>query len=131
MTEVAVATARPARHVRQRMSRDDIIMRGAMGLLGLFLLVAIVLPLYTMLSKSFETFTYRFETIEFQVDKGDGVGWGETLNALTRLVFMGRKPRNMHRTCSFLQHRCISRLHCLYHNGHRNYWCLEYQSLPR
>jgi iron(III) transport system permease protein len=56
-------------------------MRGAMVLLGLFLLVAIVLPLYFMLSKSFETFTYRFETIEFQVNKGDG--WGETLNALT------------------------------------------------
>ena len=92
MTEVAVAAARPAspgRPVRQRMSRDDIIMRGAMLLLGLFLLVAIVLPLYTMLSKSFETFTYRFETIEFQVDKGDGAGWGETLNALTLGTALG------------------------------------------
>ena len=79
----AVPAGKPGRPVRARMSRDDIIMRGAMVLLGLFLLVAIVLPLYFMLSKSFETFTYRFETIEFQVDRGDGAGWGETLNALT------------------------------------------------
>ncbi len=75
----AVATA--ARPISAKLSRDDLIMRGALILLGLFLLVVIVLPLYFMLSKSFETFTFRFETIEFQVDRGDG--WGETLNALT------------------------------------------------
>ncbi|MCK4867900.1 MAG: putative 2-aminoethylphosphonate ABC transporter permease subunit, partial [Alphaproteobacteria bacterium] len=74
---------RLGRPVKARMSRDDIIMRAAMLVLGLFLLVAIVLPLYFMLSKSFETFTYRFETIEIQVDKGDGAGWGPVLNALT------------------------------------------------
>jgi iron(III) transport system permease protein len=77
---VAVALGRP---VRARMSRDDIIMRAAMVALGLFLLVAIVLPLYFMMSKSFETFTYRFETIEFQVSEGEGQPWGATLNALT------------------------------------------------
>jgi len=76
MTEVAVSVGRP---VRARMSRDDVIMRGAMLVLALFLLVVIVLPLYAMLSKSFETFRFRFETIEFQVDKGDG--WGPVLNA--------------------------------------------------
>ncbi len=76
MAVTAVTAARP---VRARMSRDDIIMRGAMLLLGLFLLVVIVLPLYAMLSKSFETFTYRFETIEFQVNKGDG--WSDPINA--------------------------------------------------
>ena len=81
MTEVAAAPA--GRPVRQRMSRDDIIMRSAMLLLGLFLLVAIVLPLSLMFSKSFETFTYRFDTIEFQVSAGEGEAWGETLNALT------------------------------------------------
>ncbi len=78
MAEAAAIAARP---VRAKLSRDDIIMRGAMVVLALFLLVAIVLPLYFMLSKSFETYTYRFESIEFQVNDGDG--WGETLNALT------------------------------------------------
>lgn len=81
MTEAVAAAVKPGRALRARMSRDDILMRGAMLLLGLFLLVAIVLPLYAMMSKSFETFTYRFETIEFQVDKADGAGWGPVLNA--------------------------------------------------
>ncbi len=40
--------------VKPKISRDDWIMRIAMGIIGLFLLIAIILPLYTMLSKSFE-----------------------------------------------------------------------------
>ncbi|MDH5557208.1 MAG: putative 2-aminoethylphosphonate ABC transporter permease subunit [Alphaproteobacteria bacterium] len=78
----AAAAAKYGRPARQRMGRDDLVMRGTMGLLGLFLLVAIVLPLYAMLSKSFETFTYRFDTIEFQVSGGEGMPWGKTMNAL-------------------------------------------------
>ncbi len=73
----AVAVARIP--VRARLSRDDLIMRGAMVVIGLLLLVVIVLPLYAMLSKSFETYRFRFDGIEFQVDRGDG--WSETLNA--------------------------------------------------
>lgn len=76
MTKSLAVAAKP---VRARMSRDDIIMRGAMLVLGVFLLVAIVLPLYSMLSKSFETFTYKFSTIEFQVNRGDG--WSDPVTA--------------------------------------------------
>jgi iron(III) transport system permease protein len=40
--------------VKQKSSRDDLTMRLCMILIGLFLAVAILLPLYTMLSKSLE-----------------------------------------------------------------------------
>ena len=78
---MAEAVAVAARPVRAKLSRDDLTMRAALVVLGLFLLVVVVLPLFYMLSKSFETYTYRFESIEFQVNEGDG--WGETVSALT------------------------------------------------
>ncbi len=40
--------------VRPKLSRDDWIMRGAMMVIAAFLLVAVVLPLYSMMSKSME-----------------------------------------------------------------------------
>jgi iron(III) transport system permease protein len=55
MTAVtAEGTARAEPRIRAKLSRDDLLMRLAMVAIGLFLLVAIVLPLYTMLSKSVE-----------------------------------------------------------------------------
>jgi iron(III) transport system permease protein len=66
--------------VRPKMGRDDWMMRCFMGVIALYLLVALVLPLYVMLSKSFETFAFSLNGIEIQVDKGDG--WGESLNGL-------------------------------------------------
>ncbi|RED49679.1 putative 2-aminoethylphosphonate ABC transporter permease subunit [Aestuariispira insulae] len=40
--------------IKPKLSNDDWIMRGAMILIGLVLIIAIILPLYAMLSKSFE-----------------------------------------------------------------------------
>lgn len=40
--------------IRPKLGRDDWILRGCLVLLGLFLLISILLPLYTMLSKSFQ-----------------------------------------------------------------------------
>lgn len=55
MTAVtAEATARTEPRIRPKLSRDDLVMRAAMVVIGLFLLVTIVLPLYVMLSKSVE-----------------------------------------------------------------------------
>ncbi len=71
----------PGAVVKPRIGRDDWMMRTFMVVIGLYLLVALAFPLYAMLSKSFETHAFRFDTIEFQVDKGEG--WGETLNAQT------------------------------------------------
>ncbi|GIL00050.1 MAG: hypothetical protein BroJett029_42580 [Alphaproteobacteria bacterium] len=42
------------RRIRAKLSRDDLVMRAVMLAIGAFLTVAIVLPLYAMLSKSFE-----------------------------------------------------------------------------
>ncbi|MBT4889161.1 MAG: putative 2-aminoethylphosphonate ABC transporter permease subunit [Rhodospirillales bacterium] len=47
-------TTSPAAPIRPTLSRDDIIMRLSMGAIAIFLIFAIILPLYTMLSKSFE-----------------------------------------------------------------------------
>ncbi|MDH3919969.1 MAG: putative 2-aminoethylphosphonate ABC transporter permease subunit [Rhodospirillales bacterium] len=66
--------------VRPKVGRDDWIMRAYMLVIVLYLLVALAFPLYVMLSKSFETYAFRFDTVEFQVDRGEG--WGETLNAM-------------------------------------------------
>ncbi len=40
--------------VRPKMSRDDLAMRITMIVIGVFLLIAVLFPLYTMMSKSFE-----------------------------------------------------------------------------
>ena len=51
MAEIAVA-APAAPRIRAKVGRDDLIIRGAMLVLGALLAVALVLPLYAMLSKS-------------------------------------------------------------------------------
>ncbi len=51
MAEIAVS-APAAPRIRAKVGRDDLIMRGAMLVLGGLLAVALVLPLYAMLSKS-------------------------------------------------------------------------------
>ncbi|HMB77576.1 MAG TPA: hypothetical protein VKN76_14345, partial [Kiloniellaceae bacterium] len=82
MAEAAVGTggASEARKVvRPKMGRDDWVMRGFMLVIALYLVIALVFPLYVMLSKSFETFAFSLKDIEVQVDKGEG--WGESLNA--------------------------------------------------
>jgi len=53
MSEATLAAA-PAPLTKPKIGRDDWIMRGWMLILAVFLLVAILLPLYVMLSKSFE-----------------------------------------------------------------------------
>ncbi len=79
MASVAQA-ARSAPAVRPKLGRDDWSMRAFMAVIGLYLLIALALPLYAMLSKSFETYAFALDRIEFQVN--EGTGWGETLNAL-------------------------------------------------
>ncbi len=57
---VADGTARAEPRIRPKLGRDDAIMRLAMVAIGLFLLVAIVAPLYAMLSKSVENHDGEF-----------------------------------------------------------------------
>ncbi|MFW6077184.1 MAG: hypothetical protein ACOC71_05500, partial [Hyphomicrobiales bacterium] len=64
---------RPGR-VRVRLSRDDWYMRALIGVIGLYLVVTLALPLYAMLSKSFSTYQFDLTAYAFQVDEGSG--WG-------------------------------------------------------
>ncbi len=51
MADVAVAGATP---LRLRLSRDDLVRGGGLVVMGLLLVVAVLLPLYVLLAKSFE-----------------------------------------------------------------------------
>ena len=74
----AVSTTR----VRPKLGRDDWAMRGLMVAIGLYLIIALALPLYAMMSKSFEIYTFQPGKIEFQVNEGQG--WGPVFTALER-----------------------------------------------
>ncbi len=54
MSEAAAAAVPVAPRTKAKISRDDWIMRGCMAAIGLFLAVFVLLPLYTLLSKSFQ-----------------------------------------------------------------------------
>ena len=54
MASHAQAIASPVETIRPRLSRDDKIMRGFILLVGVWMVVVVVLPLYFMLSKSLE-----------------------------------------------------------------------------
>ncbi len=60
--------------VKPKISRDDRLMRLFMGIIALYLAVTLILPLYTMLSKSFST--YQFDLGAYGVQVDDGQGWG-------------------------------------------------------
>lgn len=58
--------------LRARLGRDDLVMRGFMAVIALYLIVALALPLYAMLSKSFSTFRFDLTAYEFQVSDDAG-----------------------------------------------------------
>jgi len=67
--------------IHPKTSKDDRVMIGFMLVIGLYLIIALALPLYAMLSKSFTTFTFDLSNFEFQVNDGDG--WGAPVTALS------------------------------------------------
>ncbi|MGO1117669.1 putative 2-aminoethylphosphonate ABC transporter permease subunit [Rhodovibrionaceae bacterium A322] len=58
--------------VKPKLSRDDWAMRGFMAVIGLYLIIALALPLYSILSKSFEIRTYFYDQFEMAIDQGQG-----------------------------------------------------------
>ena len=54
--------------LKQKNSKDDLTMRVCMGIIGLFLAIAIILPLYTMFSKSLENKEGNFIGINNYID---------------------------------------------------------------
>src|SRR3546814_8941038 len=67
--EADLAKGRP---VKARLGRDDLVMRGFMVVIALYLVTALALPLYVMLSKSFSTFRFDLTAYEFQVSDAEG-----------------------------------------------------------
>ena len=79
MSNATAEAATTTGHIKPKLGRDDWLMRGFMGLIAVYLVVTLALPLYTMMSKSFSTYSFDLGGYEFQVDKGEG--WGETVSA--------------------------------------------------
>lgn len=70
---MAAARSVPAgRTVKLSLDRDEIIKRGLMVVIALYLLVSLAAPLYVMLSKSFSTYGFNLAGFEFQVGDESG-----------------------------------------------------------
>ncbi len=78
---LAVDFLPPGRAVRQQISGDDWLKRAVMLVVGIYLVVALALPLFVMLSKSFSTYTFDLHRFEFQVSDQSGQGWSDPVTA--------------------------------------------------
>ncbi|MFT7660741.1 MAG: iron(III) transport system permease protein, partial [Gammaproteobacteria bacterium] len=58
--------------VKPKLGSDDWTKRGFMVVIGLYLVIALALPLYTMLSKAFETSAFNLNQFEIQVSNEQG-----------------------------------------------------------
>ena len=77
MVDLAIPAGRP---VKGKLARDDFIMRGYMIVIAVYLIIALALPLYAMLSKSFSTYSFDLNAYEFQVSDAAGI-FGEPVTA--------------------------------------------------
>jgi len=62
----------PGPRVKPKLGRDDWMQRGFMLVIALYLIVALALPLYAMLSKAFSTYTFDLTAYEVQVSDEAG-----------------------------------------------------------
>lgn len=69
MSAAAAITGKP---VKPKLSSDDWAQRGFMLLIAIYLVIALALPLYAMLSKAFSTF--QFDLAQFQIEVSDESG---------------------------------------------------------
>lgn len=59
--------------IKPRLGSDALIMRAFIALISIYLIVALALPLYAMLSKAFSTYQFDLNQFEFQVSDENGV----------------------------------------------------------
>lgn len=79
---MATDTTLPAgRTLKLALDKDELIKRGLMVVIALYLLVALAAPLYVMLSKSFSTYSFDLARFEFQVSDASG-NWSEPVTAI-------------------------------------------------
>ena len=60
------------RPIKPKLGRDEWAMRGFMAVIALYLVVALALPLYAMMSKSFSTYSFNLASYEIQVSDEQG-----------------------------------------------------------
>ncbi|MCO5058724.1 MAG: putative 2-aminoethylphosphonate ABC transporter permease subunit [Rhizobiaceae bacterium] len=78
----AAATLPPGRPVRLGLDQDAVIKRIMVVVIGLYLVIALAMPLYAMLSKSFST--YGFDLARYEVQVSDEAGnFGEPVSVAT------------------------------------------------
>jgi iron(III) transport system permease protein len=80
-----------APRIRPKLGRDDFLLRAVMAVIGLYLLITLALPLWAMLSKSFEAYEFRLAQIE--VEGFDGNAW-QPLGTLQEFAAQRDKPVN-------------------------------------
>ena len=68
-------------NIKGKLSRDDIIMRGGLVVIALYLIVSLAFPLYAMMSKSLSTYTFDLAAFEFQVSDEAGTFSGDVSTA--------------------------------------------------
>ncbi len=89
---MALDTALPVgRSLKIRLDQDELIKRGLMVVIALYLLVALAAPLAIMLSKSFSTYSFDLAKFEFQVSDKDG-NWGGPITAAALNDKLGAVP---------------------------------------
>ena len=86
---MSAVAASPAAPLKVKLSRDDKLMRAFIGLIALYLLVSLALPLAVMVQKSFSTSVFDLDAYALQVDKGAGWEPVVTASALNRAA---KKP---------------------------------------
>ena len=88
---MAEAAGLPAgRAVRLRIDSDGWIKRAFMAVIALYLIAALALPLYAMLSKSFVTYGFDLSRYEFQVSDDSGTVWADPVSAAALNAQLGR-----------------------------------------
>ncbi|EDP64647.1 short chain dehydrogenase [alpha proteobacterium BAL199] len=81
-----------ARVARPKLDRDAWLIRLFLLAIGLYLVLALALPLYTMLSKSFTTYRFAPSNYELQIDRGEGWTKPVTLAALIEALPASAHP---------------------------------------
>lgn len=71
----------PGRAIKLAPDRDEIIKRGLMIVIALYLILSLAAPLYVMLSKSFSTYKFNLDSFEFQQSDESGATWSDPQTA--------------------------------------------------
>jgi iron(III) transport system permease protein len=89
-----------SRTVSLQLDRDAVVKRGFMAVIALYLIVALALPLWTMLSKSFVTYGFDLDAYEFQVSDESGTTFGAAITGTALNETIGKFAPSDMRTSS-------------------------------